>query len=260
MDELQLTSRNGPQPSPRTQQLLHVYNLTGHLQGDELTLLPKLSRSTTASRRRPMCMPWPTGLPGRQEDRSPRAALRLGSLRGGRWLAYDYLLIRVLLPGGTVTIPVPRGVRPVQRRPGGRLAHCVQEWRTGPRPHQNHSHRQRHVGYHPCRCGIGPAPPGLPASEFVSDYEINGLTNRYQSHGLESLIAVHGQNYKSEPATARYYPPDLSFAVTAFLRPLPSEERGGGQGVRHQGLLELYDPLASGDMMVGQATCPWKAI
>ena len=45
-DELQLTSRNGPQPTPRTMQLLRVYNLTDALQGDPRTLLENLQRIT----------------------------------------------------------------------------------------------------------------------------------------------------------------------------------------------------------------------
>ncbi len=45
-DELQLTSRNGPQPTPRTMQLLRVYNLNDALQGDPRTLLENLQRIT----------------------------------------------------------------------------------------------------------------------------------------------------------------------------------------------------------------------
>ena len=45
-DELQLTSRTGPQPTPRTMQLLRVYNLTDALQGDSHALLANLQRIT----------------------------------------------------------------------------------------------------------------------------------------------------------------------------------------------------------------------
>ncbi len=42
VDELQLTSFSGPKASPRTAQLLRVYNLSGDLQGDNRPLLKKL--------------------------------------------------------------------------------------------------------------------------------------------------------------------------------------------------------------------------
>ena len=45
-DELQLTSRSGPQPTPRTMQLLRVNNLTDALQGDSGTLLESLQHIT----------------------------------------------------------------------------------------------------------------------------------------------------------------------------------------------------------------------
>ena len=43
--------------------------------------------------------------------------------------------------------------------------------------------------------------------EFVSDYEVKGLKNLYQTHGLGvPLIAVR-HSYQGEPAAAKYYPP-----------------------------------------------------
>jgi len=80
--------------------------------------------------------------------------------------------------------------------------------------------------------------------EFVSDYEIKGLKNHYQTNGLGvPLIAVR-RCYEGQPAAARYYPEGLSFPVTAFFRPAPLPNSPAGQGaVRHQGLLELYDPV-----------------
>ncbi len=58
--------------------------------------------------------------------------------------------------------------------------------------------------------------------EFVSDYEVKGLKNLYLTHGLGvPLIAVR-RSYKDEPVAAKYYPKDLSFPVTAFLRRSPA--------------------------------------
>jgi len=87
--------------------------------------------------------------------------------------------------------------------------------------------------------------------EFVSDYEITGLKNHYQTHGLGvPLIAVR-RRYEGEPAAAKYYPAGLSFPVTAFLRPAPRVDPNTGRpSGRHQGLLELYDPVVTSHIMV----------
>ncbi len=65
--------------------------------------------------------------------------------------------------------------------------------------------------------------------EFVSDYKFKGLKNLYVAHGLGvPLIAVR-RSYKDEPAAAKYYPTEMSFPVTAFLRPLSRIDPATGQ-------------------------------
>jgi len=96
--------------------------------------------------------------------------------------------------------------------------------------------------------------------EFVSDYEIRGLTNRYQSHGLGvPLIAVR-KTHEGAHAAEEYYPPGLSFPVTAFLRVMPPiADPSANGGVRRQALLELYDPLTSTDIAVAGARVPLES-
>lgn len=102
--------------------------------------------------------------------------------------------------------------------------------------------------------------------EFVSDYEVQGLTNAYQSYGLGvPLIAVRKRRLAptapgDSPSNERYYPPELSFPVTAFLRVLPDETHDtvGGKS-RHVALLELYDPLATTDTYVGRRRVPLES-
>jgi len=92
--------------------------------------------------------------------------------------------------------------------------------------------------------------------EFVSDYEMNGLTNHYRTHGMGvPLIAVR-RSYEGEPVAARYYPEELSFPVTAFLRPIPPQP---GQGNRHQAVLELYDPLTTLETNVAGMRVPLES-
>ena len=63
--------------------------------------------------------------------------------------------------------------------------------------------------------------------EFVSDYEVHGLRNHYHNFGLGvPLIAIrrHHEETDAVDAAEQFYPPDLSFAVTAFLRIDADEE------------------------------------
>ncbi len=96
--------------------------------------------------------------------------------------------------------------------------------------------------------------------EFVSDYEIKGLTNHYRTHGLGvPLIAVR-RSYKGEPAAAKYYPVDLSFPVTALLRPVQRGTAPAGlNSTHHQAVLELYDPLSSTDTQVAGRCVPLES-
>ena len=89
--------------------------------------------------------------------------------------------------------------------------------------------------------------------EFVSDFEVNGLRNRHHTFGLGvPLVAVRRQRDPSNPAEA-FYPPGLSFATTAFLRVHGSPQ--AGDRVRHC-VLELHDPLVSKDIQVAERLVP----
>jgi pimeloyl-ACP methyl ester carboxylesterase len=90
--------------------------------------------------------------------------------------------------------------------------------------------------------------------EFVSDYEIKGLSTRHHNYGLGvPLIAVR-RAHEGEEATEQYYPPGLSFAATAFLR--VSTRAGQGRGAAHQCVLELHDPLHAKDIVVAHRLVP----
>ena len=96
--------------------------------------------------------------------------------------------------------------------------------------------------------------------EFVSDFEVTGLKNLYQTHGLGvPLVAVRPNNRNDSP-TSKYYPPDLSFPVTAFMRPLADQDGHGEPGLSHkQGVLELYDPLNTGAIAVNRSLVPLES-
>lgn len=96
--------------------------------------------------------------------------------------------------------------------------------------------------------------------EFVSDYDVHGLQNHYHGYGLGvPLIAVR-RRYAEEPASARYYPPELSFPVTALVRPCSTFSASAADSpARHQAALELYDPLATDAIPVGGSLVPLES-
>lgn len=91
---------------------------------------------------------------------------------------------------------------------------------------------------------------------FVSDYEIRGLQNQYHTYGLGvPLIAVrkhHGETHTAE----KFYPPGLSFPVTAFMRVVPEPSPTEGHHVVH---LELYDPLNTSEINIDGRLVPLES-
>ncbi|MBN2022050.1 MAG: alpha/beta fold hydrolase [Pirellulales bacterium] len=96
--------------------------------------------------------------------------------------------------------------------------------------------------------------------EFVSDYQLNGLRNHYRTFGLGvPLIAVR-RNYAGEPATAKYYPVDLSFPVTVLMRPESGTNVDPRTGAMHyRAVLEIYDPLAIADIAINGRQVPLES-
>ncbi|HOP77964.1 MAG: alpha/beta hydrolase [Thermogutta sp.] len=96
--------------------------------------------------------------------------------------------------------------------------------------------------------------------EFVSDYRITGLRNHHVHYGLGVPMIAVRKNYPGEPPAARYYPPDLSFPVTVFLRPeIPSATESQEEDRHYEGRLELYDPVATMNIQVGNYVVPLQA-
>ena len=89
--------------------------------------------------------------------------------------------------------------------------------------------------------------------EFVSDYEVHGLKNHYHNFGLGvPLIAVRSMHEEMD-SHEQYYPEDLSFPVTAFLRVKINPATNTPQG---HAVLEIYDPLTQPKIVVAGAEVP----
>lgn len=91
--------------------------------------------------------------------------------------------------------------------------------------------------------------------EFASDYEVDGLANQYRTYGLGvPLIAVR-ERYEGQAPEDRYYPPQLSFPMTAFFRPLDKSRTS----LPYDAVLELYDPVAGAETRVDALTVPLES-
>ncbi len=247
---LNLTSRQGPQPTQRTLQVLRSLNLENEWQEDIRPLLEQfqdvVERAPSAERIYAMAELAYLGAK-RLEDSKPKMA---SDLYGASVLhSYRYLFdprfapyrnpydpqfrgacdlynnalegalriscnLRELVPNSTVTIRTTAGPCDI------RVVLHNTRWK----------------------------PEDFQHFEFVSDYEIRGLKNHYRRYGLGVPMMAVRHSYPGEPAVAKYYPSELSFPVTAFMRPdFQSKDAPG----RLKAVLELYDPLATEDLVVG---------
>ena len=260
-DQLQLTAYGGPRPSARTMQLLRVYNLAEAVDGQPRVLLERLQgiidRDPSADKVYALAELAYLGAKkvqsanvGEARDLYAAAVLHAYNyLFDPRWTrgrspydpqfrsacdVYNSALEAALridsgsgqfLPGRTATIQTAAGPFDVS---------CV--LRGGA-----------------CRA------EEFARFDFVSNYEICGLRNHYLTYGLGvPLIAVRRNTANDSPA-ARYYPTDLSFPVTAFLRPIAEPPVDAEVPVRRKAVLELYDPLSTGDLQISGMRVPLES-
>lgn len=91
--------------------------------------------------------------------------------------------------------------------------------------------------------------------EFVSDYQLkDGLTNRHHFFGLGVPMIAIRRPHDAEEVAEQYYPPGVSFAVTAFLR---VEDHQNAEDVTC--VLELTDPVANQTIQVAGRDIPLES-
>jgi pimeloyl-ACP methyl ester carboxylesterase len=240
-DSLQLFSWRGPRPTPRTEQLLRQYNLAEKERRESPIALASLEQIVVET-------PTPDAVHG-----SAELAYLNGqrAQRGGRDLeALEYFAAALghacsyLFDGrlDDSRNPYDPQFRQACDLYNGALeaALRIMNERGQLKPGTTQSIRTAERTIQVAIEGRGPWPAEeIERLEFVSDYQIDGLTNHYRTYGLGvPLIAVRRSRLSnaaragaadvagnSGPAIAgqlagadAFYPPKLSFPLTAFLR------------------------------------------
>ncbi|MFN3153395.1 esterase/lipase family protein [Bremerella sp.] len=96
--------------------------------------------------------------------------------------------------------------------------------------------------------------------KFTSDYQVEGLKNQHRQYGLGvPLIAECKDNPPKAPG-ADYFPPNLTFALTAFLQVehAPQVDPETNKKIHYCKIL-LYDPLEQPEIEIHGRKIPFEA-
>ncbi len=97
--------------------------------------------------------------------------------------------------------------------------------------------------------------------ELVNDYQSSGLENHYHTYGLGvPLIAIRKKQPVTEPYE-KYYPPDLTMPMTAFVHLLPAQQDSNQEsnGSILHAVLTLYDPLEQTQIRADSMAVPLES-
>lgn len=262
VERLKLTSRKGPEPSPRTMQLLRRYDLSYASHDDPHELLAKLQDRILEEpdAEKYYAFSELAFLAGKQfEEKEPELALNYYGASVGH--AYQYLFDPRIGYSRNPYDPQFRGACDLYNGALESVMRIVNK-RDGLLPGCRHVLETTNEIWEIDVVANGTKwrAEDFERFEFVSDYEINGLTNQYHTYGLGvPLIAVRKDD-PEEAAAETFYPPDLSFAVSAFLQverdPRPP---AAGEKRHHVARLELYDPLNTTDIVASGMRIPLES-
>jgi pimeloyl-ACP methyl ester carboxylesterase len=259
-ESLQLLSSGGPQPSPRTAYVLRRYDLEKLQSGQPEVVLTRLQEllNTEGDAEKTYAFAELAYIRGKRAQASgdTSAALNLHSaavahaymflfapqLDGSR-NPYDPLFRQACDLYNAALEDVLRIINKQGRlQPGGTYTIEAGDQRFDVRIVTRGLWRQSELG----------------RFQFVSDYEVKGLTKRHVTYGLGvPLIAERrqGAEPEQEPAAA-FYPRGLSFPVTAVLHAAAEPcARAGSQRVVTC-TLELCDPVAIDQLQLAGRLVP----
>jgi pimeloyl-ACP methyl ester carboxylesterase len=259
-DALGLVAKQGPKPTERTRQLLRRYDLEGKL-GDKPALLADLN---AINRREPnrehlYALSELAYIGAKRADAAMKSEEALELYGSSVLYAYEYLF--------DGSYPAPSNQYDPQFRRACDLYNAALEGTLRIVQSQGAlkpgTSRIIKTANHDCQLEVQLKSKGWHAAdfdrvEFVSDYEVHGLRNHYHNFGLGVPLIAIRRPHDDADAAEQFYPPDLSFAVSAFLRIdagsvresdssiTPTSTAGAPRPRRMlRAVLELHDPLDS---------------
>jgi pimeloyl-ACP methyl ester carboxylesterase len=255
-ESLGLLTKQGAKPTDRTIQLLRRYNLEDSLKGERTELLGKLDEidARNPNREHVYAQAELAYVSGKQAERSMRQSDALELYGTAVMRSYRYLFDPKY---GEPCNPYDPEFRRACDLYNAALEGCLRivKKRDSLQPGTVQTIK---TANHDCQIEVRLNSPGwhnddIDHLEFVSDYEVHGLRNHYHNFGLGvPLIAVRKCHPGMDPRE-EFYPQDLSFPLTAFLR---VNLDTSGQGKSQSAVLELQDPLGDPNVIVANRTVP----
>lgn len=260
-EQLSLTARSGPKPSERTMQMLRRYDAVNDLKGDPQQVISKFQ--TILEREPSIDLVYTVAelaYVGGKKVEGSNEKVALDFYETSVAYSYMYLFDERFGPARNPYDPQFRGSCDLYNSALESALRIVKKHGQLV-PGANHTIESANR-----KCDVTIVlrrnnwhPDDIAEFEFVSDYEVAGLTNKYQSYGLGvPLIAKRHKRAENE-GSEKYYPPNLSFPVTAFLRVVPNAPGELQAVVPKKVLLELYDPLESTDIEVAHRRVPLES-
>jgi pimeloyl-ACP methyl ester carboxylesterase len=269
---LQLVARSGPKPTPRTEQLLRRYDLRDDLRGSRTEVLTQLSdlHSREPNREHEYALAELAYIAAKHAEPTDRSrALQFYST--SLIHAYRYLFDDTSGEDVNVYDPQFRGASDLYNQSLEGMLRIVR--RDGDlRPGVQHTIK---TSQHDCSLDVVIKTPGWHAEdfdrfEFVSDYKVQGLKNHYHTFGLGVPLIAIREKHEGETVAEQFYPSNLAFPVTAFLKVSPQtaptvdahvgeEEDSTAAPQPMHFVVELYDPLQRQTIDVAEHRVPLES-
>ncbi|MGI9457693.1 MAG: esterase/lipase family protein, partial [Aeoliella sp.] len=268
---LDLLAKDGPKPTPRTEQVLRRYDLAAPSTSDAADVLEQLidMQRRQPSREVQYSIAELAYIAGnRLENRNKSRALSLY----GTSLLYAYQFLFDDSQGLYINPYDPqfRGACDLYNQSLEATLRIVQtegDLRPG-------VHRTVETVDHSCSFDVvlhssGWHDEDVDNFKFVSDYQLAGLRNHYHTYGLGVPLIAERRQHDGETGAEQFYPDKLAFPLTAFLR-IDSAGPLDGNAVSHASksnlkrkpprfVLELHDPLDRQSIQVAGAEVPMES-
>jgi pimeloyl-ACP methyl ester carboxylesterase len=282
---LDLVAPGGPKATSRTKQLLRRYDLDSDFKGDRAALLSRLEdiQRREPSREHEYAMAEIAYITATQSEKLQRQKA-LEFYGTALTHAYRYLFESIderdsMAVAATSATPVALNPYDPQFRGAsdlynqsleGMLRLVCQEGELRPGMSRTVKTANHTCSFDVVMRSTGWRPEDIDRLEFVSDYKVRGLRNHYHTYGLGvPLIAVRSSNAGKDQAES-YYPPNVCFPITAFLRVDRPMQRGRRHGEGNAAplitdpaaphfVLELHDPLDRESIDIASREVPLEA-